>query len=171
MWCSFGHSKGVSEDLLKVESNGNKDHIKVWKGLQGMTAEAGTLKSGKAKTECYMAEKHEFLNTRNREHVVNLADARVKINKSGNLSHVNSYVTELFALKGAIQVGLEKVPARCHEGEIHHGPSNCETITSASRSLNSKLLEVVPQRNPYVLSCSYSLPRVHAVGAQQTYHG
>ena len=39
-----------------------------------MTAEADTPESGKVKTECYMIEKHKILNTRVREHAVNLAD-------------------------------------------------------------------------------------------------
>lgn len=39
-----------------------------------MTAEADTPESGKVKTECRVTGKHQILNTRVKEHIVNLED-------------------------------------------------------------------------------------------------
>ncbi|TRZ18154.1 hypothetical protein HGM15179_008950 [Zosterops borbonicus] len=57
-----GHSKRFLGDVLKVESQGNKDDQKGWKGLQGMTAGAGQVKN-----EPCVTEKNKILNTRGEE--------------------------------------------------------------------------------------------------------
>lgn len=61
----------------------------------------------------------------------------------------------LFPLKGAIQVGLQKVSGR----ENLSPPSNGENITSASASLAGQLLEMSPERTQDVLCCSHSIPQ------------
>lgn len=73
-----------------------------------MTAEAGTLESGRVKAECCMTENHKILNTRIREHAVNLEKKMLdsKLTRESHSSYVCSYVAELLALKSAVQIGL-----------------------------------------------------------------